>query len=143
MQYGDKRLFALLSLLFTFVDLRNQFHIDHVFPISRFTSAQLRRAGMPETEIEGLAQAANELSNLQLLEGPANIEKRASLPAEWLGERYPNKADCDHYTSIHLLGEVPTAITGCAAFWATRRDRLREKIAEVLNHQPAPIGDAG
>jgi hypothetical protein len=25
MQYGDKRLFALLSLLFTFVDLRNQF----------------------------------------------------------------------------------------------------------------------
>lgn len=45
MQYGDKRLFGLLSLLFTFVDLRNQFHIDHVFPISRFTPARLKRAG--------------------------------------------------------------------------------------------------
>ena len=61
-QYGDKRLFALLSLLFTFVDLRNQFHIDHVFPISRFTSARLKRAGIHEAEIEGLSQAANELS---------------------------------------------------------------------------------
>ena len=43
-EYGDKRMFALLSLLFPFVDLRNQFHVDHVFPISGFTSARLRSA---------------------------------------------------------------------------------------------------
>ncbi|CAN0358954.1 unnamed protein product, partial [Ectocarpus sp. 4 AP-2014] len=33
MEYGDKRLFGLLTLLFPFVDVKNhQFHIDHVFP---------------------------------------------------------------------------------------------------------------
>jgi hypothetical protein len=133
MPYGDRRLFALLSLLFTFVDLRNQFHIDHVFPISRFTSSRLKRAGIPEEKIEKLAQMANELPNLQLLEGPANIEKRAAMPAAWLVDRYPTEVDHEHYRSIHLLGDVPNEIQGCEVFWATRRERLREKITVVLN----------
>jgi hypothetical protein len=133
MQYGDKRLFALLSLLFTFVDLRNQFHIDHVFPISHFTSARLRRAGISEPKIEELGRLANELPNLQLLEGTVNIEKRAELPATWLRVRYPTESDRDHYRSIHFLGAVPEGIEGCEEFWAGRQERLREKITAVLN----------
>ena len=133
MQYGDKRLFALLSLLFTFVDLRNQFHIDHVFPISHFTSARLRRAGISEPKIEELGRLANELPNLQLLEGTVNIEKRAELPATWLRERYSTESDRDHYRSIHFLGAVPEGIEGCEEFWAGRQERLREKITAVLN----------
>ena len=39
MRYGDRLTFALLSLLFPFVDLRNQFHLDHIFPAARFTTA--------------------------------------------------------------------------------------------------------
>lgn len=133
MQYGDKRLFALLSLLFTFVDLRNQFHIDHIFPISRFTPARLKRAKMTETKIEELGLLANELPNLQLLEGAVNNEKRATLPGAWLCERYPTESDREHYRSIHLLGAVPDGIEGCEEFWAARRKRLHERIATVLN----------
>ena len=41
MRYGDKRLFALLSLLFPFVDVTNHhFHIDHVFPEVQVHEAQ-------------------------------------------------------------------------------------------------------
>jgi hypothetical protein len=133
MRYGDKRLFALLSLIFTFVDLRNQFHIDHFVPISRFTAARLRRSGVPEEEIDALADAANQLSNLQLLEGSANIEKRAAWPTEWLQTRYPNKSDREHYCSIHLLGDPPGDITDSNAFWSARRERLRKTIESVLN----------
>lgn len=133
MEYGDKRLFALLSLLFRFVDLRNQFHIDHVFPISRFTAARLKRAGVPEADIEELGQLANELPNLQLLEGAINNEKRATLPAAWLRERYPTETDRDHYQSIHMLGDVPEDIEGFKAFWAARRERLRQRLSDILN----------
>lgn len=136
MRYGDKRLFGLMSLLFTFVDLRNQFHIDHVFPISRFTSARLRRAGVPEAKIETLAQLASELPNLQLLEGPANVEKQAALPGEWLSNRYTRDSDHAHYRSIHLLDDIPNEIEGFEAFWSARRERLREKIATMLNNGP-------
>ena len=133
MTYGDKRLFALLSLIFPFVDLRNQFHIDHIFPISRFTTSRLKKAGVAEHEIEKLGQLANELPNLQLLEGPANMEKRAAMPAPWLDARYVVARDREHYRSIHLLGEIPSDIQGCEAFWEARRERLRAKITSVLN----------
>jgi hypothetical protein len=136
MQYGDTRLFALMSLLFTFVDLRKQFHIDHVFPISRVTPARLRWAGMSGEEIERLPQLANELPNLQLLEGPANVEKQAAIPDGWLRNRYPTEHDREHYRSMHLLGDVPGDIQGFEAFWTARRDRLHERIEAVLNYIP-------
>ena len=40
MRYGNRLTFALLSLLFPEVDLRNQFHLDHIFP-----SATIYREG--------------------------------------------------------------------------------------------------
>jgi Protein of unknown function (DUF1524) len=133
MQYGDKRLFALLSLLFPFVDLRNQFHIDHVFPISRFTALRLSKAGVPEAKVERFAELANSLGNLQLLEGALNIEKRAVLPTEWLAARYPIESDRTHYASIHELGEVPSDIGSFDQFVEARRECLRKRITSVVN----------
>jgi hypothetical protein len=137
MPYGDKRLFGLLSLVFAFVDLRNQFHIDHIFPISRFTATRLRKSGIAEGEIERIGELANELPNLQLLEGPANIEKRATMPTEWLAGRYSVEGDREHYRSIHLLENMPSEIRDCESFWAGRRERLRERISTVLSDQGA------
>ena len=132
MEHGDKRMLALLSLLFPFVDLRNQFHIDHVFPISRFTRAKLSKAGFSQDEIEVLARHANELPNLQLLEGPINNEKRATLPAEWLRNYYPDPSTQQHYLDKHELGVLPENDEGFEAFYSARRDRLRTKLTELL-----------
>jgi hypothetical protein len=133
MQYGDKRLFALLSLLFPFVDLHNQFHIDHVFPISRFTALRLSKAGVAEAKVEHFAELANSLSNLQLLEGASNVEKRAALPSEWLAGRYPIQSDRTHYVSIHELGEVPSDIGLFDQFVEARKGRLRKRITSIVN----------
>lgn len=133
LQYGDKRTFALLSMLFPFVNLRNQFHIDHFFPISRFSAAKLRKAGFPEEQIETLARKANELANLQLLEGTINTEKRDKLPLTWLASHYPNAGDQAHYCSMHELGVVPEALEGFEAFQEARRERLRARIQAVLS----------
>ena len=47
MGISDPRTFSLLTLLFSFVDVHSHhFHIDHVFPKSRFTVARLRNAGV-------------------------------------------------------------------------------------------------
>ena len=133
MQYGDKRLFALLSLLFPFVDLRNQFHIDHVFPISRFTTQRLLRSGVPEAKIEHFQELANSLANLQLLEGALNVEKRAVLPAEWLAKRYAIESDQTHYAKIHEFGELPLDILLFDQFVQDRKERLRTRIASIVN----------
>ena len=45
LRYGDSRTFPLLSLIFKHLDLRNHFHIDHIFPRSRFTTTRLKSKG--------------------------------------------------------------------------------------------------
>jgi hypothetical protein len=144
MEYGDKRVFALLSLLFPFVDFHNQFHIDHVFPISRFSRPQLLKAGFQEDEIAMLAQHSNELPNLQLLEGAINNEKRAMMPAAWLGKLQADSAVQQHYREKHLLGDLPADMQGFEAFYAARREKLRAKLMELLGapHAAAELAKA-
>jgi hypothetical protein len=132
MEYGDKRLFALLSLLFPFVDLRNQFHVDHVYPISRFTKPKLRKAGVSEEQLGVLARHANELPNLQLLEGAINNEKRATMPVEWLARHLPDLAARQNYLTIHVLGVLPEDIATFEEFHTKRRDSLRTKLTSLL-----------
>lgn len=132
MEYGDKRMFALLSLLFPFVDLRNQFHVDHVFPVSRFTRARLIKAGVDEGMVDDLIRRANELPNLQLLEGAINVEKRATLPADWLSTRYLDDASRGNHRDNHLLGKVPADLHGFREFYEARRDALRKRLEGLL-----------
>jgi len=58
--YGDRRVFPLLSLLFPFVDFRNQFHVDHIYPRSRFTRKRLGKAGFTDEAAEELERWADE-----------------------------------------------------------------------------------
>ena len=44
MRYGNRLTFALLSLLFPFVNLRDNFHVDHIFPAARLTDRRLKEA---------------------------------------------------------------------------------------------------
>lgn len=133
MRYGDRRLFALLSLLFDFVDLRNSFHIDHIFPRSSFTERKLEQAGVTgdTMEIIGLRDG---LANLQLLEGRENVEdKRAKMPAEWLAVKYHDDLKSrQDYKDRHMLGDVPDSVVGFRDFYEARRARLRERIEELL-----------
>ena len=136
MQYGDRRLFALLSLLFVeFVDLRNHFHIDHIFPKSHFTRPRLMKAGVSEDEVDNFISYKDGLANLQLLGGQENNEKRAKMPADWLAAKYSDPKSRQNYEDCHMLGDVPDSIVDFGDFYETRRARLRERIEELLGRQ--------
>lgn len=137
-EYGDKRTFPLLSLLFPFVDLRNQFHVDHIYPISRFTPARLQKQSFDEMSIEALARHANTLPNLQLLEGAINNEKQAAMPHEWLAWVHPDPSTRQHYLAKHELGELPTDLHGFEAFYNQRRDRLRVRLLAIFGNSSMP-----
>ena len=133
MQSGNRLAFALLSLIFPFVDLRNQFHIDHVFPASRFTEKRLLAAGVAEERIDDVMSCKNRLANLQLLEGAVNLEKSARAPMEWLDCTYSDPNGRQDYLERHLLGDLPESIVEFESFYDARRARLKKKIEQLVS----------
>ena len=132
MRYGDRLTFALLSLLFPFVDLRYQYHLDHIFPSSRFTVRRLKEAGVPEDQLDRFIQLKDGLANLQLLEGAENNEKRAMMPKDWLAKKYPEETGRREYERLHLIEKLPESLVQFEQFYADRRTRLKEKIGQLL-----------
>lgn len=132
-KYGDRRTFALLSVLFPFVNLGNEFHVDHIFPKSRFTPARLRKAGFPEEKITELRDKVNRLGNLQLLAGGVNQSKNDKMPLDWLEQQFPTAESRSGYVQDHLLGQVPSEISGFESFYDVRREGLLQRLTEALS----------
>jgi len=145
MRYGSRDLFGLLTLLFPFVDTRNQFHIDHVFPTAQFHARKLKKAGLADTEIERLQEFKDRLPNLQLLQGADNQSKNDQMPAEWIDATFKTKQDRQEYIERHLLDGVMTGLDGFEAFYSARRNRLKETIRKVLNagNSLEPVTESG
>lgn len=133
--YGDKRTFAALALLFPFVDLRNEFHIDHVFPSSRFTQTRLLKAGVAADDLPRYDSQYARLANLQLLEGSANIAKKAQMPDDWLRERFPSTDARKDYQERHVLGEVPPTMSGFPSLYESRRRKLVQRLTALLGRE--------
>ena len=134
MRLSDQRVFAVLALLSPFVDCRHHhFHIDHVFPKSRFTRSRLRDAGIEDGQSEELADRANRIGNLQLLDGAINLEKQATLPAEWIKRQYPDLEARRHHCELYVLGDIPADVDGFSEFYEARRERLQSRISDVVN----------
>lgn len=74
-KYGQGDTLVIMSILYPWADLRNNFHIDHMHPKSGFTKKKLQKRGIPEDSIEFYLENYNYIGNLQLLESIPNIEK--------------------------------------------------------------------
>ena len=133
MALGDRRVFALLTMLFPHLESRDGADIDHVFPKSKFTPDRLRKACVAEDQIESFRDRCNRLENLQLLDRTVNNEKRATLPANWLDVHCPNVKSRQTYMDRHMLGEVPGKITGFEDYYLRRRERLHDQISSIVN----------
>ena len=135
-RFGDKRTFPLLSLIFDHLDLRQNFHIDHVFPKSRFTQAKLRKWYTDEEDAVYLSDLANRLPNLQLLEGHENVQKRAKSPDKWLNTLESPKTR-RAYRDTHLLNGLPERIDNVydsfEDFYEKRRKQLKRRITSLLD----------
>ena len=131
LRYGDNRTFPLLSLVFRHLDLRHHFHVDHIFPRSRFTPTRLRSQSFTDDEVAALRQMMNSLPNLQLLAGPENQEKQSEMPANWLASRLDSHKRKE-YAKLHLLGNLPDDLAQFSAFHSERRERLKKEITKML-----------
>ena len=132
MEYGDRRLFPLLSILFPFIDVRQLHHVDHFYPKSQLQRRKLEKEGCDSECIEGCLAARDRLANLQLLEGLLNVSKNDSLPGPWMATTYPDPVARQAVLDRHDLGIAPATAQEFLPFYQKRRERLRERMAQLL-----------
>ncbi|WP_447887044.1 hypothetical protein [Serratia fonticola] len=133
LDYGNRRTFALLSLLFPGHDFSRHFHVDHIFPKGRFTRAQLKKAGVSaEESVDEWIRMANCLPNLQLLEGSQNNEKREKLPHEWYAIMWSDPAARSNHLQMQAINCLPESLQGFDEFYRERRDILLGRLRNIL-----------
>jgi hypothetical protein len=133
LEYGGKRTFALLSILFPGFDFSHHFHVDHIYPRSRFSVTKLRKLGIAEEEIPLLTRNCNRLANLQLLEGTINNEKRQKMPADWYEIMWPNQDARNQHLQSQAVSHLVTELRDFNRFYDERHAILKVRISTILN----------
>jgi hypothetical protein len=136
-EYGDRRLFPLLSILYPFIDVRQLHHIDHFFPRTLLQRRKLERAGVSGDLIDECTDMRDRLANLQLLEGRLNTEKNDTPPIAWLEKAYPDAAQRQAVLDRHDLGVPPATAAEFPKFYAARREKIRERLVSLLTRASA------
>jgi hypothetical protein len=132
MEYGDRRLFPLLSLLYPFIDTSQLHHIDHFYPRSALQQKRLERAGCDSAYAQECVECRDRLPNLMLLEGSLNNSKSDTLPSEWMKEEYPNPADRKAAAERHDLVSLPSSPQEFAAYFEGRKEKMRGRLTVML-----------
>jgi uncharacterized protein with ParB-like and HNH nuclease domain len=133
-KYGGRYTFLVLSLLYPNLDYRNQFHQDHVYPKSFFTSRRkLTSKGIPQEKQEFYINNYNYLANLQLLEGPPNQEKSDSDFQQWLNKIYKDKdAKSDFMRRNFIPTDLDLSYSNFEEFFKAREDLIKHKLKLLL-----------
>lgn len=133
---GNRRAFPLLALLYPGIDVRNEFHIDHVFPRSLFSSRKLSEAGVDGDLHDEYQELRDRLPNLQLLEGPINVSKQATLPGDWVRGYQPDATARAGWQAAHDLTGMPADLGGFLPFYEQRRALMFERLRALLGGDP-------
>jgi len=133
MEYGDRRLFPLLSLLYPFIDTSQLHHIDHFYPRSALQQKRLERAGCDSAYAEQCVGLRDQLPNLMLLEGVVNTIKSDKLPIDWMEEAYPADATRDAVLERHDLGCIPSGPLTFKDFFEKRKELMQKRMVTLLS----------
>lgn len=131
-KYGQGDLLVIMSILYTWADLKNNFHIDHIYPKSLFTKKKLKTLGVADDEIDTYIADVNYIGNLQLLEGLSNIEKKDKPFEEWLSENFQDNVSLSNYKQRQLIPEIQPTFPNFLKFLEAREALIKEKLSNEL-----------
>ena len=131
-KYGQGITVVIMSVLYPWADMKNHFHIDHMYPKSKFTHKQLKKHGLTDEEIEFALKNYNYLGNLQLLEAIPNIEKSNCDFDTWLHSTIPMESLQDYKLKHLIPTDMDLTYTNFQKFLSEREDLIVEKLKQEL-----------
>jgi uncharacterized protein with ParB-like and HNH nuclease domain len=141
MQYGQKRTFSALTLLYSSLNYSFKYHQDHIHPKAFFNKRKLGALGINDDKVkDGYIARYNSLPNLQLLQATENSEKNDKHFETWLNEKYQNESDKMNYLTLnHIANDTSLDFLDFIKFYDTRRATLKTKLMNLLNVKPGEV----
>ncbi|RVY82431.1 DUF262 domain-containing protein [Helicobacter pylori] len=121
------RVFSILQILYPNLNYKtNTFHIDHIYPKSKFKKENKKL----NQDFYGWKDY---LFNLQLLEGAENIAKKDKDPEMWLKEEYKNEQAIEEYKKENYIDPtLKLEWENIKEFREKREEAIIKKLKEVL-----------
>ncbi|GAA7108539.1 DUF262 domain-containing protein [Helicobacter pylori] len=124
---SDARVFPILQILYPNLNYKTTtFHIDHIYPKSKF------KEGNKKLD-KDFYKCWNHLYNLQLLEGKENSAKKDKDPEAWLKEEYKNEQAIEEYKKRNYIDPtLKLEWENIKEFREKREKAIIEKLKEAL-----------
>ncbi|GAA7010588.1 DUF262 domain-containing protein [Helicobacter pylori] len=128
---GYSRVFPILKILYPNLNYKTTtFHIDHIYPKSKF------KKGNNKLD-KDFYECGNHLYNLQLLEGQENSAKKDKDPEAWLKEEYKNEqaqaqAIEEYKKRNYIDPKLKLEWENIKEFRKKRKEAIIKRLKEVL-----------
>ncbi|MEJ8616859.1 DUF262 domain-containing protein [Helicobacter pylori] len=124
---SDARVFSVLQILYHNLDYKKTtFHIDHIYPKSKFKEENKKLD-------KDFYKCGNLLYNLQLLEGQENSAKKDKDPEVWLKEECKDEKTIEEYKRKNYIDPtLKLEWENIKEFRETREEAIIKKLKEVL-----------
>ncbi len=121
------RVFPILQILYPHLNYKTTtFHIDHIYPKSKFKKENKKL----DKDFYGLRDY---LFNLQLLEGAENQAKKDKNPEIWLKEEYKDERAIEEYKKRNYIDpNLKLEWENIKEFREKREEAIIKKLKEVL-----------
>lgn len=126
-QYGNSQVFPILQILYPNLNYKTTtFHIDHIYPKSKFKKENKKLD-------KDFYECENHLYNLQLLEGQENKVKKNKDPEVWLKEEYKNERAIEEYKRKNYIDpNLKLEWENIKEFREKREEAIIKTLKEVL-----------
>ncbi|WP_238409084.1 DUF262 domain-containing protein [Helicobacter pylori] len=126
-QYGNSQVFPILQILYPHLKYKTTtFHIDHIYPKSKFKKENKKL----NQDFYGWRDY---LFNLQLLEGAENIAKKNKDPEVWLKEEYKDERAIEEYKKRNYIDpNLKLEWENIKEFRETREEAIIKTLKEAL-----------
>ncbi|GAA7383338.1 hypothetical protein HpCK91_11430 [Helicobacter pylori] len=124
---NDARVFSILRILYPNLNYKTTtFHIDHIYPKSKFNEKNKKLD-------KDFYKCENHLYNLQPLEGTENSAKKDKDPEAWLKEEYKNEQAIEEYKKRNYIDpKLKLEWENIKEFRKKREEAIIKRLKEVL-----------
>ncbi len=124
---SHSRVFPVLHILYPNLNYKTTtFHIDHIYPKSKFKKEN-------EKLDKDFYECGNHLYNLQLLEGAENSAKKDKDPEVWIKEEYKDEQAIEEYKKRNYIDpRLKLEWENIKEFRKKREKAIIERLKEVL-----------